>query len=173
MEPACIVFNTSLCSSRKCQIPPPPPPPLLHGGHFCFRPPPPWHTLERIFPSKMLLNFTIMRKISLLQHLRQSFGYARAESNKHIEQWNPPTIYRIFWRFEIWHFDTTNGFSGSGRKDAKRLPPSLFPPFFALSPFHSSLAFFARPHWPRAWHRLISLSSQSAHYVSYSGTIMV
>lgn len=41
-------------------------PPFPRRRHFCIRPPPPWHPLERTFPSTMLLHFTIMRKISLL-----------------------------------------------------------------------------------------------------------
>ena len=40
-------------------------------------------------------------------------------------------------------------------KDAYRLSPSLFPPFFSRSFFHRSLVFFALPHWPRAWHRVL------------------
>ena len=31
----------------------------------------------------------------------------------------------------------------------------LFAPFFARSLFHCSPTFFARLHWPRAWHRLV------------------
>ena len=53
---------------------------------------------------------------SLLQHLCQSFGFARTESNKHVEHVNRnPPVPRTFWRFDIWHFDRRNGFSVSGR----------------------------------------------------------
>ena len=53
---------------------------------------------------------------SLLQHLCQSFGFARTESNKHVEHVNRnPPVPRKFCRFDIWHFDRRNGFSVSGR----------------------------------------------------------
>lgn len=52
-------------------------------------------------------------------------------------------------------------------KDAYSLSHSLFAPFFARSLIHYSLIFFARPHWPRAWHRLRSLVFYpSQHIVS-------
>ena len=62
----------------------------------------------------------------------------------------------IFWRFDISHFDTKNGFSesGWGIKDVYRLSPSFFPLFFAGSLFHCSLTIFACLSWPRARHRL-------------------
>ena len=78
VEPVSIVFNTSLCSSRKC--PNPFPPSHLTEGTFALHPHlsgTPW---KEYFRQKCCC--TIMRKISLLQHLRQSFGFA---SNKHID----------------------------------------------------------------------------------------
>lgn len=65
-------------------------------------------------------------------------------------------LHRIFWRFDISHFDTKNGFSesGWGITDAYRLSPSFLPLIFAGSLFHCSLTIFARLPWPRARHRL-------------------
>ena len=92
---------------------------------------------------------------------------SRAESSKHVEHVNP--YYTTL--FDVWHFEARNcflrcggwGAGGEGVvcadwgiwKDAYRLSPSLFPPFFARSFFHRSLVFFALPHWPTAWHRVL------------------
>ena len=93
---------------------------------------------------------------------------SRAESTKHVEHVNRYNTTL----FDVWHFEARNcflrcgGWGGGGRegvvcadwgiwKDAYRLSPSLFPPFFARSFFHRSLVFFALPHWPRAWHRVL------------------
>ena len=65
-------------------------------------------------------------------------------------------IHRTFWRLDIWHFDTRNGFSGNGRIevfenwDAHRLSPPLFSSFLSSSPFRYSFTFFVRRHRPRA-----------------------
>ena len=77
-------------------------------------------------------------------------------------------IHRTFWRLDIWHFDTRNGFSGNGRIevfenwDAHRLSPPLFSSFLSSSLFRYSFAFFVRRHRPRAW-QLTVLS----HYTTY------
>lgn len=56
-------------------------------------------------------------------------------------------LHRIFWHFDIWDFDTRNGFSGREggswrttevfKKDAYRLSTSLFGHFFATHPLFS------------------------------------
>ena len=98
----------------------------------------------------------LVNSSSFLQHLRRSFGFARAESSKHVEHVNP--YYTTL--FYIWHFDILKQgtvfyeVGGEGEegvvcadwgiwKDAYRLSPSLFPPFFAP------------PHSPRAWDRVL------------------
>ena len=86
--------------------------------------------------------------VSLLQHLCQSLGFARAESNKHVKQvklsYTTP--------FDVLTRETV--FSGLPRvtgcywgiwKRCLRALPFLFPPFFARSLFLCSLAFFTRP----------------------------
>ena len=77
-------------------------------------------------------------------------------------------------KFDILTWETRGrGVDWGTLKDAYWVFPSLFPLFFHCSLFHCSLAFSARQHWPRAWHRLFPLRSQLAHDVSYSGAIMV
>jgi len=65
--------------------------------------------------------------------------------------WNPPTPQLS----TFWHFYTRNGCLGSGRIEVYEKMPTgslsfSIPAVFARSLFHCSLAFFARPHWPRA-----------------------
>ena len=73
----CLNFR-SMCSSRKYPCPPqrafllcPPPPRMEFQGVFVRPPPPPpsrisnlvWQPLKRLYPSKMLLHYTIMWKM--------------------------------------------------------------------------------------------------------------
>ena len=103
---------------------------------------------------------------SILQHVRQSFGFARrvCQTCRACES----LLHHTFWRLTFWSkelFFTMWWLGGGGErvvcadwgiwKDAYRLSPSLFPPFFARPFFHRSLVFFALPHWPRAWHRVL------------------
>ena len=79
-----------------------------------------------------------------------------------LSMWIPTTPHFLtVWNKELFFYEGGGG-EGSGAdwgiwRDAHRLFPSLFPPFFARSLFHHSLVcfFFAPPHWPRAWHRLL------------------
>ena len=102
---------------------------------------------------------------SILQHVRQSFGFARRvyQTCGACESLQHHTFWRLtFWSkelfFTMWWFGGGEGVVCADWgiwKDAYRLFPSLFPPFFARSFFHRSLVFFALPHWPRAWHRVL------------------
>ena len=89
---------------------------------------------------------------TLLKHLCQSFGFARADSYKHVEHVKP-----FFTApFDVLGIDIltreTVFKEVGGVVGGVRLSLSLFPPFFP----HCLLAFFARRHqWPRAWQGLI------------------
>ena len=98
---------------------------------------------------------------------RTSVIWFRAQSLANMSRmWIPTTPH--FLTFDILKqgtvfYDVVAGGRGEGVvcadwgiwKDAYWLSPSLFPPFFARSFFHRSLVFFALPHWPRAWHRVL------------------
>lgn len=89
---------------------------------------------------------------TLLKHLCQSFGFARADSYKHVEHVKP-----FFTApFDVLGIDIltreTVFKEVGGVVGGVRLSLSLLPPFFP----HCLLAFFARRHqWPRAWQGLI------------------
>ena len=91
---------------------------------------------------------------------------SRAESSKHVEHVNP--YYTTL--FDVWHFEARNcflrcggwGVGGGGslrglrylKRCLQALPFPLSAVFLSLV-FHRSLVFFALPHWPRAWHRVL------------------
>ena len=92
---------------------------------------------------------------------------SRAESSKHVEHVNP--YYTTL--FDVWHFKARNcflrcgGWGGGGgggslrglrylKRCLQALPFSLSAVFRSFA-FHRSLVFFALPHWPRAWHRVL------------------
>ena len=89
---------------------------------------------------------------SLLKHLRQSFGFARADSYKQVEHVKPffAAPFDVLWICILTRetvFKEVGGVVGG-----LRLSLSLFPPFF---PTACSLFFARRHQWPRAWPELI------------------
>ena len=102
--------------------------------------------------------------IGQLLQVTLTLGFICAESNKHFEHMKPSFTAP----FDVLTFDilTWDGHNNGHRKwvwklvdwgiwkDAYRLSPSLFQPFFAHSLFHCLLIFFSCLHWQRAWHRL-------------------
>ena len=75
-------------------------------------------------------------------HILQSMSSARAESNKHYDRVKPSyTAY-----FDILTRESVFLVVGELRNTGS--------PFSLSDVFHYSHTFLARPHWPRAWHRL-------------------
>lgn len=98
---------------------------------------------------------------SLLQHLRQSFGFARAESSKHVEHVNPyyTALFDILKQGTV--FYEVSGVVAQIGVFEKMLTGSLLLSFcrFSLVRFFTARSFFffnfAPLRWPRAWHRLL------------------
>ena len=71
------------------------------------------HRFQFVFPVNQSYDWLIVT-VHFNTYLSQSFGFASTEYNKTCRACET-LLHCTFWRFDIWHFDTRNGFSESRR----------------------------------------------------------